>query len=39
MARTDCVLDGRSLTIENVVRIAREPCQLASRSTRLPEAL
>src|SRR5215218_6584275 len=35
MARTDCVLDGRSLTIENVVYIARNP---TSRVSIDPEA-
>src|SRR5829696_8540237 len=30
MARTDCVLDGRSLTIENVVYIARNPTSRVS---------
>ncbi|MFL5533892.1 MAG: histidine ammonia-lyase [Gemmatimonadales bacterium] len=30
MARTDCVLDGRSLTIENVVAIARSPANRVS---------
>src|SRR5215212_3985482 len=30
MARTDCVLDGRSLTIENVVSIARNPTSRVS---------
>ena len=25
MSKSDCVLDGRSLSIENVVRIARDP--------------
>ena len=30
MARTDCVLDGRSLSIENVVAIARNPASRVS---------
>ena len=30
MARTDCVLDGRSLTIENVVAVARNPAARVS---------
>jgi histidine ammonia-lyase len=35
MSRTDCVLDGRSLTIESVVRVARNP---AIRITIQPDA-
>ena len=35
MSRTDCVLDGCSLTIENVVRVARDP---TSRTTIKPDA-
>jgi histidine ammonia-lyase len=35
MSRSDCVLDGNSLTIENVVRVARDP---GSRVTLKPEA-
>ena len=35
MSRSDCVLDGHSLTIENVVRVAHDP---ASRITLKPEA-
>jgi histidine ammonia-lyase len=30
MSRTDCVLDGHSLTIENVVRVARDPASHVS---------